>query len=104
VHIRRDTATVIFYKDRIVLQNGDMDLITVTCEGFINRVIYNFPYKMVKAFGVSAPPLTLLKPEYYLPNNLPELYLLLRSFITFGSVCKTVKNILLNPNKERVWQ
>lgn len=47
-----NTATIIYHRDAVVFLNLDIDIRTITGEGFVNTIVDNFPYQMVKAFAV----------------------------------------------------
>jgi len=49
-----NTATVVFDGDTIVRMNSNGDVITVSCESLINRVINDFVNEMVKGFYIRA--------------------------------------------------
>ena len=52
VDVRRNAAPVIDDANAVSRQNGDFDMGAKTGQRFIDRVIYNFPNKMVKAHGI----------------------------------------------------
>ena len=48
VNFHRDTTAVVLYRYRVVGMNRNSNLGTKTCHRFVNRVINNFPDKVVK--------------------------------------------------------
>ena len=48
VPVCRDTATVILDRDRVVLVDCYIDVVTVACESLVDRVVYYLVHKMVK--------------------------------------------------------
>ena len=52
VHIHRNTTAIVFYSDRVVLIDGNLDVGTVTSHRLVDRVINGLVYQVVKTlFG-----------------------------------------------------
>src|SRR5437764_15274118 len=49
VNTGRNTAVIIFYRDRIVFMDGDCYGIAIPAEGFINGVVHHFVYQVMQA-------------------------------------------------------
>ena len=49
--VGRDTTTVVHYRNRAVQIDADSDVVTVTCQRFIDGVIHNFVDKVMKSRG-----------------------------------------------------
>ena len=50
VHSCWDTPSIVFYRNGVVFMNIYNDVVTMACEGFINRVVYYLINKVVKTF------------------------------------------------------
>ena len=48
INTGRNTTTIIHNSNRIILINSYFNGITISCQGFIHGIVYNFIYKMMK--------------------------------------------------------
>ena len=48
MNIYRNTTTIIYYSYTIILMNSNFDIIAISSQGFIDRVIHYFIYQMMK--------------------------------------------------------
>lgn len=49
-----NTAAIIYNRDTVVFFDLDIDIRTITGEGFVNTIVDNFPYQVIVSYGVFA--------------------------------------------------